>query len=175
MADTDTSQEGGEGTADQDGSNDDAGASSGADLEAEVAKWKALARKHEGQAKSNAEAAKKVKEMEDASKSDIEKATAAQTAAEKRAEAAEAKALRYEIALEKNVPAKLIKFLGGNTEDEIKAAADELLEAVSPADTGGSTTGDKPKEALRAGAAGSSDSEPEEMDPAKLAAEIPRL
>jgi hypothetical protein len=49
----------------------------GPDLTAEVEKWKALARKHEGTAKSNADAAKRLAEIEEASKSETEKAVAA--------------------------------------------------------------------------------------------------
>lgn len=169
MADKDTEQEAGEGTGDQSTDGEEAVT----DYKAEAEKWKAMSRKHEATAKSNAAAAKRVQEMEDASKSDIEKAQAAVVAAEKRAENAEAKAARFEVALEKKVPSNLMKFLTGSTPEEIAASADELLEAITPADTGGTPTG-KPKEALRAGAAGA-DEEPVEMDPAKLVADVPRL
>lgn len=46
----------------------------GKDPQAEVEKWKALARKHEGVAKTNADAAKRLAEIEDAQKSEAEKA-----------------------------------------------------------------------------------------------------
>jgi hypothetical protein len=143
----------------------------GENFKAEAEKWKALSRKHEGQAKANAAAARRLQEIEDANKSDIEKANAAVETEKKRAEAAEAKSLRYEVALEKSIPPKLMKFLTGTTQEEIEQSADELLEAVKP-DTGANDTG-KPKEKLRAGA--SSDAEPVEMDPAKIAADIPRM
>ena len=42
--------------------------------DAEAAKWKALARKHEAQAKANADAAKRLAEIEAANQSDTEKA-----------------------------------------------------------------------------------------------------
>lgn len=44
------------------------------DLEAEVAKWKALARKHEGNAKANSEAAKELAALKAANQTDAEKA-----------------------------------------------------------------------------------------------------
>lgn len=142
------------------------------DLEAEAAKWKALSRKHEAQSKANADAAKRLAAIEESQKSDQQKLAEAQKTAETRADAAEARATRYEVALEKSVPAKLMKFLTGTTREEIEASADELLEAVSP-DTGQSgEAGGKPRERLKAGAANVA--EPEETDPAKLAAMIPR-
>jgi hypothetical protein len=48
-----------------------------------------------------------------------------------------------------------------------------LLEAIKP-DTGDGGTGTgKPRESLRSGA--SNEEEPDEMDPLKLAAQVPRL
>lgn len=44
------------------------------DWQAEAEKWKALARKHEGSAKANADAAKRLAEIEEANKTDLEKA-----------------------------------------------------------------------------------------------------
>lgn len=142
------------------------------DYRAEADKWKALSRKHEAQSKQNAKAAARLKELEDANKSDLEKAQAASQESDRRAQAAEAKAERYEVALEKNVPSNLMKFLTGETREEIEASADELLEALKP-DTGGENQSGRPKERLRPGA--STDEEPEESDPAKLAAKISRM
>lgn len=123
------------------------------DWEAEAAKWRELARKHETRAKANADAAKRVKEMEDAEKSELTRAQEAAQSAAERAVAAEAKALRYEVAADKQVPSRLMKFLVGTTKEELEASADELIEALKP-DTGASDKGaGKPKEALRAGAA----------------------
>jgi hypothetical protein len=171
VADTDTSKVDGEGADDQ---GTTAPADEGKDFKAEAEKWKALARKHEAQAKSNAEAAKKVQEMEDATKSDIERAQAAASAAENRAAAAEAKALRYEVALDKQVPPKLMKFLTGSTQEEMEASAAELLEAIGPDkgdDAGGKS--DKPKENLTPGAT-SEESGDEEKSLDQVLAAIPR-
>lgn len=163
MSDTGTSTEGAEAPKQEASDN-------------EVEKWKALARKHEARAKENAKAAERLAEMEDASKSEGERLAERIAAAEKRASDAESKALRYEVAAAKGVPAKLLKFLSGATEEDLNASADELLAAVTP-DTGASNETPappaRPQERLVPGAA--NDAEPEEMDPAKLAESIPRL
>lgn len=145
------------------------------DWKAEAEKWRAMSRKHEGQAKGNADAAKRLQELEDKDKTELERLTAAQQAADQRAAAAEAKALRFEVALAKQVPPKLMKFLSGSTQDEIEASAAELLEAVQP-DTG-ATDGDAgssglPKERLRTGTV--TEAEPEVTDPGKLAEQFSR-
>lgn len=69
----------------------------------------------------------KVKEFEDASKTEKERADEARAAAEQRASSAETKLLRFEVAADKGVPAKLAKFLTGSTKEELETAADELL------------------------------------------------
>lgn len=139
---------------------------------AEVAKWKALARKHEEQAKANADAARRLQEIEDAKKSELEKLTEAQTAAERRAAEAEQRALRLEVAAEKGLTPAQAKRLVGATKEELEADADELLASfLPPSDGTGETDTDlprRPRERLRAGA--TSVTEPEETDPRKLAA-----
>lgn len=156
------------------------------DLQAEVDKWKALARKHESQSKANADAARKLAEREDADKSESERAQAKAAEAEQRAVEAERRAERLEVALEKapdGLPIqqirKLAKRLQGGTREELEADATELFDDFKP-DTG--AAGDKnggdeggkrrPKERLRPGAV--AEAEPEENDPAKLADMVPR-
>ncbi len=142
------------------------------DWKAEAEKWKALARKHEQQAKANAEAARRLREAEEQEKTVAERLADLERARQD----AELRALRYEVAAEKNLPARLVRFLHGSSREELEEAADELLEAIKPADTGGSPgTGNatgKPRERLRPGSA--PDAEPEETDPRKLAGMIPR-
>jgi hypothetical protein len=72
----------------------------------------------------------KVKEFEDASKSDQEKLTEKLTEQEQRALRAEQSALRMEVALEKHLPAKLVARLQGSTKEELLADADDLLATV---------------------------------------------
>lgn len=89
---------------------------------------------------------------------------------------AEARALRAEVATAKGLNAAQAKRLQGATRDELEADADELLDAFpAPSnDSGGKqppTT--RPKPNLRGGTDPSE--EPVETDPAKLAADVPRL
>lgn len=93
--------------------------------------WKAEARKHEARskewqqkAKANEDAARRLKEIEDANKSDLEKAAARAEAAEAKAKELELHALRLEVAAAKKVPADL---LTGSTQEELEAAADKLI------------------------------------------------
>lgn len=175
MADTDTGSTGTDGAADGDKASAD-----------EVEKWRTMARKHEARAKENADAAKRLADIEASNQTDLERLNERANAAEKRAESAELKALRYEVAADKGVPSKLMKFLHGNDEEELRSSADELLEAVTPATGDGnddaSDKGDKdgdtppsgrPTERMRSGA--SNDAEPETTDPTALAASIPRM
>jgi len=140
----------------------------------EVAKWKAMARKHEQQSKANAKAAEKLKELEDAGKSEIEKATAAAAEAHKRAEEAELKAIRLEVAAEKGLTPAQAKRLVGATKEELDADADELLEEFGgPSDDGKKPPARKPSERLKGGTA--DEDEPPELDTDKVLAKIPRL
>lgn len=154
--------------------NDDA-TDDAVDFKAEAEKWKALARKHERQAKENSSAAKRLKELEDADKTESQKAAERAEAAEKRAAEAEQRAIRLEIAAAKGLTPAQAKRLVGSTAEELEADADELLATFKTADTDGPSDTEKPgkpKERLRPGAA--PDVEPEDNDPKSLAASIPR-
>ena len=145
--------------------------------EQEVAKWKAMSRKHEAQAKANADAAKRLAEIEEANKSESQKLADKVTVAEKHAADAVAKATRYEVAAELGIQTKHLKYLAGATREEIEESGKGILEdfpeayAGSDKDASGKPT--RPKERLRSGAA--PDEEPDETDPRKLAAMVPRL
>lgn len=143
-------------------------------FEAEAEKWKALARKHEKEAKANADAAKRLAEFEDANKSEVEKAAAKAAESEKRAQEAELKVLRLEVAAEKGLNPAQAKRLVGTTREEFESDADELLETFKPSgDDKGTPPGGKPKEDLKGG--GDPTEEPEEMDPRKLAERVPQF
>lgn len=121
---------------------DDKGATP--DLAAEVEKWKALSRKNEADKKANAEKAKKADELqkrldeiENAGKSELEKAIARAEAAEKRAQeldvtakSAQLAALKAEVGAEKGLPAALINRLTGEDRESIAADADAILAAL---------------------------------------------
>lgn len=131
----------------------------------EVAKWKALARKHEQQAKTNADAAKRLAEIEDANKSEIEKAAQRAAEAEERAKAAELKAMRLQVAAEKGLTPRQASRLQGATLEELQADADEFLaDLPNPKPTAGDK---RPKEATER--VTGDDEPPAETDPAKLA------
>lgn len=117
-----------------DGSGGDAGGQSAPtveSLQAEAEKWKAMSRKHEATAKSNADAAARLKELENAGKSETEKLQAALDESRSAARLATVKALKLQVAAEKGLPATLAKFLPDvDNEIDMMTAADELLEAA---------------------------------------------
>lgn len=127
------------------------------DPKAEAEKWKALARKHEADAKKNRDAARRLAEIEDQGKSETERLNAAQRAAEDRANAAELQLARVTVALRKNLTEAQAKRLQGATEEELEADADELLALLKPAEQMTDEEPDtglprRPQERLRPGA-----------------------
>jgi hypothetical protein len=129
----------------------------------------------------------------DKSKTQLDKVSEQLAALTARAEAAEARETRAKVVAAKKLPPSLAKRLQGKTEEELTADADELLadwksaggkvdddEGEQDGDKGGETpparpaarTG-RPTETLRSGAPTTA-REPEETDPLKLAALIPR-
>jgi len=99
------------------------------DLTSEIEKWKALSRKNEERAKANAEKARLYDEIEEKSKTELQKALDAKTTAEQRAAELEVQALRLKIGAAKNVDPEL---LVGTTAEEIEASADRLLAWKGP-------------------------------------------
>jgi predicted RNase H-like nuclease (RuvC/YqgF family) len=152
------------------------------DYKAEAEKWKKLSRQNETAAKAAADELKALKEAGDASKSEMDKLTSRLASLETKSAEAEARALRAEVASEKQLPAILAKRLQGATREELEADAEELLQTLKL--KGGGDSGDgakssgngaprtRPRERLSGGSDPSH--EPDEMDPRKLAAKIPR-
>lgn len=139
----------------------------------EVTKWKALSRKHEAQAKANAAAAKRLAELEDAQKSEAERAADKVAQAEKAAHSATSELARLRVAMRKGLTEAQAKRLVGETEEELEADADELLASFGHKDADGDAgKPTRPKERLRSGAA--PEEEPDETDPRKLADMVPR-
>lgn len=148
-------------------------------LTAELEKWKSLARKHE---KSYKDASSKLRQYEDASKSDLERWEERATTAESRAGTAEAKAKALEIAIERAPEHATLaqvravaKRVRGEDDEALQKDADELFELLAPAPSEpkpGTKTQQRPKERLKGGA--EPDEEPDETDPRKLAALLPR-
>lgn len=78
-------------------------------------------------------AATRLAEIEQASKSDLEKAQEAAATANATAAKAQQDALRMRVALTKGLPATLVDRLHGTNEQELTADAEELLKLVAPA------------------------------------------
>lgn len=121
--------------------------------------------------------AAKAKELEDANKSELQKLQETVDEFKSRATTAEAKARKLSVALDAAPEGATIeqiravaKRVTGDSDEELKADAEELFGLLGSK----STTGlpGKPKERLRGG--GDPSGEPEERDPSRLAALIPR-
>lgn len=132
------------------------------DWESEATKWKALARQHENKhlgalgfkSKDEIEqlrtSAQKYQEVEDAQKSEIQKATErAQTFEQKLADM-QATNARLLAAASHNIPPELIDLLGSGTDEEINARAEVLAERLKPATP--APTPQRPVESLTPGA-----------------------
>ena len=149
----------------------------------ELAKWKSLARKHEREAKARAA---KLKEYEDANKSEAERLTESATEFRSRAEKAEAALRRREIA-EDRAPAHatlaqikaVAKRLSGDDDEALEADADELFALLVPGPArespkeSAARTPSRPRERLRPGNA-DPEGDDDEDDPRKLADSIRR-
>jgi chromosome segregation ATPase len=150
-------------------------------LEADRDKWKELSKKHETRSKADLEELERLKKLQDSSKSESEKVAEKLTALEKRAEEADARALRAEVAAEKGLTAAQAKRLAGGTKEELEADADELLDSFKPTGkdgesdkgTRGSRPASRPRESLSGGTDPTGDT-PTETNPAKLAESVPR-
>jgi hypothetical protein len=100
--------------------------------------WKAKSRMWEQRAKENSGAAKKLQELEDAQKSELQKANERAEKAEKRAEEAERRAQELEgketrrelaekVSEAKRVPVHLLMRGGGDTKESMEAYANDIL------------------------------------------------
>ena len=94
--------------------------------------WKQKAREQEKRAKANADAAKRLEEIEAANKSEIEKATDKAATAEQRAATAEAEALRLRVAVKHGISLEDADlFLTGTDEETLTKQAERLTERVT--------------------------------------------
>lgn len=131
-------------------------------LRSEAAKYRREAR----------EAQAKAKEFEDAKKTETELAVEKAAVAVTAAELATNEASRLRVALDKGLTADQAKRLVGDSEEEMSADADSLIELFSSTDDGQDLSSGTPRERLKPGAVPSAESE--ETDPAKLADMVPR-
>lgn len=114
----------------------------------------------------------RLKEFEDRDKSEGEKFTERLSAAEKRAEAAEQKALRLEVAASKGLSPTQAKRLVGATREELEADADEIIEAFPARSAASPPPSTKPSPSARGG---TDPTEAPEPDVQKLVDSIPRV
>ena len=89
--------------------------------------WKQKAREQENRAKANADAAKRLKEIEDRDLSELQKAHRDREEALSRLQQVEREAIRNRVALTKGLPAEIAETLNGASEEELAAHADRLL------------------------------------------------
>ena len=92
-----------------------------------VKKLRDEAAKYRTEAKANAEAAKKLAEIEESNQSEAEKQAKRLAEAEERASALEVKATRAEVASETGIPADLLAGPEDSTAEGIKAFADKVI------------------------------------------------
>lgn len=113
-------------------------------------------------------AVQRVKELEDASKTETQKLAEAAETHKGRADKAEAQLMRLTVGLEKGLTPAQAKRLVGSTKEELEADADELLTSFGGSKSSGS---DRPRENLRGGGDPTEEPEP---DIRKIADQIPR-
>ena len=101
------------------------------DWEAEAAKWKTLARKHEARTKELAPAAEKLRELEDAQKSELEKLQGTYEQALGETSRAQHELWRERAARRHGLDDELLGFLVGETEEELDARAQVLAEKLT--------------------------------------------
>ena len=163
-----------------------------ATLESDRDKWKELSKKHEQRSQENLAAVDELKALKETKQTDEEKVAAKLADLEKRANEADQRALRAEVAQAKGLSPAQARRLQGTTKEEFEADADDLIESFPTAKEGNDNgksgdggdkndserkqdrgdPGRRPKEKLRSGAV--SDDEQDETDPAKLASAVPR-
>ena len=112
----------------------------------------------------------KAKAFEDRDKTDAQKTAEAKDAAEKKAAEKESEVLALRAAIKYGLDEEDLDLLGTGTEEQIEARAKRLSERGAAAKD--DDTRRRPRERLRPGAAPAA--EPDENDPKKLAAAVPR-
>ncbi len=120
--------------------------------------------------------AAKARELEDASKSDLEKLTEREALAAKRADSAEGELMRLRAALAAGLDVELADRLRGSTAEELAEDAKALADRFgSKAPDAPPSPGRKPRAALTDQAAVSADTPDTANDPSSIAAKAMRL
>lgn len=163
-----------------DGKDDDKGtpATGEPKVESDADKWKKLSRQNE---KNLRDAQAKLKEFEDKGKSETQRLQEAHDSYKTQAEKAATELARMNMAAE-HAPEhatlaqlrKVAKRLRGDTPEELEADAKELWEDYAPTAGASSTASTVGKPAVRLKGGADPSEEPDEMDPRKIVAQIPR-
>lgn len=148
------------------------------DLASELERWKAESRKWEGRSKRNSDAAARLKEIEQANMTELQKAQAMAADAEERAATAMAMHNRVMAAAAHSLPVDIIEDLGTGTEEEINERAERFARVINdgiqagiqefiagnPGRNGQGVSGARPVESMRPGSAPSSSDTPTTPD-----------
>jgi hypothetical protein len=114
-----------------------------------------------------------LKEITDKDKSEVEKLREENAELTKKLADADTRSERLEVAMTKGLTAAQAKRLVGTTKEELEADADEILEAF-PAKDGATPPPPSRRPSELRGGSDPTDG-PDEVDPAKLAADVPRF
>jgi hypothetical protein len=102
-----------------------------ADLQRKLADARKHQRTWEGRSKANQDAADKLAQLEDANKTEVQRAADRAAAAEDRATKAEQLYHRTIAAARYELPPELIEYVSGGTEDEVNTSAEALASAIN--------------------------------------------
>jgi hypothetical protein len=105
------------------------------ELQKQVKHFRELAQRHQKSAQQNSAAAKRLKDLEDANRSDLEKAVAAQRVAEQERDALREQHTRMTAVAANSLDPELTDFLGTGTDEEITYRASQLSEIITRAAT----------------------------------------
>src|SRR5690606_28509707 len=114
----------------------------------------------------------RLQELADKDKSETDKLRDQVATLTKERDDLSTKVMRHEVAMTKGLTPAQAKRLAGSSLEELEADADEIIEAFPT--QGGATPPPSRKPAPDLQGGGDPTSEPTEMDPAKLAADLPR-
>jgi hypothetical protein len=103
------------------------------ELTKQLKHWQKVAQRHERAARTNSDAAAKLKQIEDAGKTELQRAVEAQQAAERERDAALMQHSRMMAAAAHDLPPDLIDYLGEGTPEEIADKAEQLSQFIQDA------------------------------------------
>ena|SRR3974390_2906703 len=103
------------------------------ELSKQLKHWQKMAQRHERTARDNSAAATRLRELEDANKTELQKAVDAQTRAEQERDALRSAQSRMLAAAAHDLTPDLIDYLGDGTPDEIDERAGQLAGIIDAA------------------------------------------